>query len=202
MSKQHKYTEEQIEFIKGYAYGHTREDIRVHFNEKFRTSLTYGQIANVMKRFKITNGIDSKFKKGMTPHNKGKKMTKEMYDKLRPTMFQKGHNFNARPVGSERIDVDGYIRVKVAQPNKWVLKHVSVWESYKGEVPKGKLVIFLDGNMRNFDINNLALISKAENLYLNTRKLRFDDRELTATAVNVAKINSKIIEFNRNRKEK
>lgn len=197
--KQHKYTEEQIDFIKGYAFGHTREDIRVHFNERFGTKLTYTQIASVMKRFGISNGIDSKFKKGQAPHNKGKKMSKEMYEKLRPTMFQKGCCHNARPVGTERVDRDGYVRIKVAQPNKWELKHVVVWESYYGKVPEGHIVTFLDGNNNNFDIENLALISKAENLQLNVRKLRFNDSELTKSAINVVKIDSKIRELSKKR---
>lgn len=188
--KHHKYTEEQIDFIKGYAFGHTREDIRVHFNERFGTKLTYTQIASVMKRFGISTGIDSKFKKGQAPHNKGKKMSKEMYEKLRPTMFQKGCCHNARPVGTERVDRDGYVRIKVAQPNKWELKHVVVWESYYGKVPEGHLIIFLDGDKHNFDIDNLQIITLAENLFLNKKRMRFNDKELTSAAVNVAKVTS------------
>lgn len=197
--KQHKYTEEQIDFIREYAFGHTREDIRVHFNEKFNTELTYIQIASIMKRHKISNGIDSKFKKGQIPHNKGKKLSKEHYEKLKPTMFQKGCKHHARPVGSERIDKDGYIRVKTAQPSTWELKSVVVWESYYGKVPEGHIVTFLDGNNNNFDIENLALISKAENLQLNVRKLRFNDSKLTKSAINVVKIDSKIRELSKKR---
>jgi hypothetical protein len=143
-----------------------------------------------MKRFGINNGIDSKFKKGQAPHNKGKKMSKEMYEKLRPTMFQKGCCHNARPVGTERVDRDGYVRIKVAQPNKWELKHVVVWESYYGKVPEGHLVIFLDGDKHNFDIDNLQIITLAENLFLNKKRMRFNDKELTSAAVNVAKVTS------------
>ena len=128
----------------------------------------------------------------MTPHNKGKKMPPEVYEKIKPTLFKKGHNMNARPVGSERIDIDGYTEIKIAMPNKWRLKHVEVWESYYGKVPENHCVIFLDGDKRNFDINNLALITRAENLFLNSSKLRFDNKELTEVAVNVAKLNSKV----------
>ena len=192
--KQHKFTDAEIEFIRDYAHGHIREDIRQAFNEKFNTELTYTQIANVMKRNNITNGIDSKFKKGQVPHNKGKKMSLEVYEKVKGTLFKKGHDMNARPVGSERIDKDGYTMLKVGYPNKWRLKHIVIWESFYGKVPDNHVVIFLDGDIRNFDIDNLALITRAENLYLNRKKLRFDDKELTESAVNIAKLNSKIYE--------
>ena len=44
-------------------------------------------------------------------------------------MFAKGNvPPNHRPVGSERISKDGYIEVKVAEPNKWRLKQRVVYE--------------------------------------------------------------------------
>lgn len=192
MGKIHRFTDEEIAFIRSIAMGRYREDIRQAFNEKFNTNLTYCQIANVMKRNDITNGIDSKFKKGQMPHNKGKKMSPEVYEKIKPTLFKKGHNINTRPVGTERIDKDGYVVVKIEQPNKWRLKQLVIWEKHHGAIPKNHVVIFLDGNNRNFDINNLALITRAESMYLNRHKLRFNDRELTESAVNIAKLNSKI----------
>ena len=194
MAKQHKFTDAEIKFIREYAYGHTRENIRQAFNEKFNTELTYTQIANVMKRNNITNGIDSKFKKGQVPHNKGKKISPEVYEKIKGNLFKKGHDMNARPVGSERIDRDGYTMIKVAYPNKWRLKHLVIWESFYGKVPDNHVVIFLDGDIRNFDIDNLKLITRGENLFLNRKKLRFNDRGLSESAVNIAKLNSKMYE--------
>ena len=121
-------------------------------------------------------------------------MPPEVYEKVKPTLFKKGHTTNSRPVGSERIDKDGYIQVKVGLPDKWKLKHIHVWETHNGKLPKNHCVIFLDGNIRNYDIDNLTIISRAENLYLNNNKLRFNDKELTQSAVNIAKLNSKIRE--------
>lgn len=193
-TKWHKYTSEEIEFLRAYAPGHYRQDIADKFNERFNTNLSIGQIASTLKRYSINSGIDGKFKKGRTPHNKGKKMPPETLEKIKPTLFKKGHNINTRPVGSERIDKDGYIVLKVGYPNKWRLKHLAIWESYNGPVPKNHVVIFLDGNIRNFDINNLALLSRSENLFLNKNNLRINDKELTKTAVNIAKLNSKILE--------
>src|SRR5688572_9070081 len=63
---------------------------------------------------------DSRFKKGSTPRNKGKKMSKELYQKCSGTMFKKGRaSLNKRPLGSIRLSKDGYLEIKTQEPNKW-----------------------------------------------------------------------------------
>ena len=194
MGKNHRYSDEEIDFVRNYAFGHSRQDITDRFNEHFNLDLSVGQITSTLKRYGINTGLTGTFQKGMTPHNKGKKMSAEVYKKLRHTMFKKGNNINCRPVGSERITKDGYIEIKIANPNKWQSKHITIWESHNGKVPKNHCVIFLDGDKRNLDIDNLALISREENLFLNKNKLRFDDKEITQSAINLAKLNIKILE--------
>lgn len=56
----------------------------------------------------------------------------------------------------------GYIRIKVGQPNEWMFKQHYVWWQNTGHKPEPKkeMVIFLDGNNRNFDFNNLFLLSR------------------------------------------
>lgn len=199
MRKLHKYSAEEIEYIKlQAAQGYSYEEIKNAFNKHFNTSLNYNQIKTTMNRYSIRNNVDAKFKKGMTSYNKGKKMSLETYEKLKHNMFKKGQKpSNTKPVGSERIAKYGYIEVKVAEPDKWKTKHVAIYEAHYGEVPKSHIVIFLDGNIRNFDIDNLALISRAENLYLNSNNMRFDNKDLTQAAVNVAKLNSKVKEIDK-----
>ena len=80
-------------------------------------------------------------------------------------MFKKGHRpHNHRAVGSERINVDGYIEVKVAEPNRWRVKHRIVWESVHGEIPRGFNVQFKNHNPLDCRIENLYLISKADQM--------------------------------------
>ena len=67
-----------------------------------------------------------------------------------------------KPIGSERIDPKGFVVIKVANPNKWKRKNIYMWEKYHGEVPKGYLVGFKDGNNLNCDIDNLELITVSE----------------------------------------
>lgn len=105
----------------------------------------------------------SQFKKGSTPANKGKKMRPEVYEKCARTMFRKGHApVNHRTVGSERVNVEGYVEVKVAEPNKWRLKHRVVWEAAYGEIPGGYNIQFRNGNRQDLRLENLYMISRAE----------------------------------------
>ena len=114
---------------------------------------------------KSPSSIASRFPKGHTPVNKGKRVSPETYAKCQPTMFKKGQTpVNHRDVGSERVNVDGYIEIKVAEPNRWRLKHRVMWEQVNGTIPRGYNVQFKNHNPLDCRIENLYLISKAEQM--------------------------------------
>lgn len=113
------------------------------------------------------------YREGQEPVNKGKKMTEWMskagIKASAKTRFKKGNTpNNYRPVGSERIAKDGYIEIKVADPNKWEMKHRSVYKQHYGPIPRGKLVKFKDGNRLNIVPENLYLSDRKENMQANT----------------------------------
>ncbi len=113
------------------------------------------------------------YKKGNAPMNKGLKITEymspEAIEKHKKTRFKKGNlSHNYRPVGSQRIDKDGYIEVKIKDPNVWELKHRYIWSKHNGKIPKSYKVRFIDGDRGNFNINNLEIISEAELMNENT----------------------------------
>lgn len=111
------------------------------------------------------NAVASRFKKGSVPPNKGKKMSPEVYEKVKHTMFRKGHMpINHKPVGSERINVDGYVEVKMAEPSKWRLKHRVIWEDANGKIPPGYNIQFKNGNTQDVRLDNLYIISRAEQM--------------------------------------
>lgn len=51
------------------------------------------------------------------------------------------------------------------------------------------MVVFLDGNTRNCELTNLALVSKEENVIMNVKKLRSQNAQATKVAITVAKLN-------------
>lgn len=162
------YTIAEREFLKSYIPGHFSYEIQNAFEEKFGRCLTYAQIKNFKGNNKIWSGVNTTFKKKHIPANKGKKMSAGQYAKCKGTMFKRGHRpQNYRPVGSERINVDGYIEIKVKDPGTWKLKHRVIWEQYNGKIPKGMIVIFKDNNPLNCTVDNLLSISKDENLKMN-----------------------------------
>lgn len=111
------------------------------------------------------NSMRTRFKKGHVPANKGKSMPEEVYEKCSGTMFRKGQvPHNHKEVGSERVNIYGYIEVKVAEPNRWKLKHRIVWERTNGEIPKGYNVQFRNRDKLDCRIENLYLISRADQM--------------------------------------
>ena len=126
------------------------------------------------------------FKKGHIPWNKGV----TGYMGANRTSFKKGHTPACfRELYSERTSVDGIVEIKVER-NKWISKHRYVWEQHHNrKVPKGKVVIFLDGNKTNFEIDNLKLISRGALLILN-RKYRhiLKDKELMRSCVDLSEL--------------
>lgn len=57
-----------------------------------------------------------------------------------------------------------------------------------GNIPTGYKVIFADKNTRNFEPDNLILVSDAEALIMNTKKLIYEDATLTKSGALIAKI--------------
>lgn len=184
-------TEEQAEFIKRNVKGIGNVELTNLFNEKFGTNVLESQIRAFKARNKLRSGLDGRFQKGHTPVNKGKKGI--CAKGCKATQFKKGHKpINYKPVGSERVNIDGYIEVKVADPNKWQLKHRVVWEKHNGKIPEGYVVIFLDNNKSNLDINNLLMISRKQLVFLNKNGLIKENSDLTKTGVLIADLLIKI----------
>ena len=120
----------------------------------------------------IEPSVANQFKPGHTPHNKGKQISAEIYEKVAPTMFKKGNKpHNTKPNGTINIRADTqgrlyqYIKIK---DSHWELLQRYVWTQAHGEIPAGSVVIFLDGNYLNCELNNLQVISRRENMARNT----------------------------------
>ena len=186
------FTKEQHDFIVKHVKGRGNQELADLINEKFGLSITRRQIATYKKNRGLSSGLDGRFEKGHKPWNKG---LKGLSLGGQETWFKKGNKpLNYRPVGSERINVDGYTEIKVADPNKWRLKHNVIWEKEHGPIPKGHAIIFADGNRQNFDLDNLLLVSRRQLAILNKRGLIKDNADLTKVGVKIAELQLKISE--------
>ena len=82
-----RYTAEEKAFLRSFIPGHFSHEIQRTFEEKFGRSITCSQIKNFKGNNKVRSGMDTRFKKGTVPPNKGKKMSAEQYAKSSSTMF-------------------------------------------------------------------------------------------------------------------
>jgi hypothetical protein len=83
------------------------------------------------------------------------------------------------------------MRIKIAEPNKWQMLHVYIYEHKHGKIPKGYCVIFKDKNTLNTRLDNLMLVSRDELVRLN-QKYAHIDKSLKETAIQVIKLSKEI----------
>lgn len=81
------YTDEIKEFIVNNQFGISRQELTLLINSRFHTDYTAEQIKSYCSRNKLKNGISGYFVKGQPSYNKGVPIKKEMYEKLKGTMF-------------------------------------------------------------------------------------------------------------------
>lgn len=103
------------------------------------------------------------------------------------------------PLGSEKIK-NGYIFVKTGQPQQWVEKQRYIYELAYGKIPKDCKIMFLDDDITNFSLDNLVLVKNSEALFVNKNQYSNHGREIKETAINIAKLNTKIKEVGQKNK--
>ena len=166
----HKWTEEEKKYLGEIAPGRHRKEITDLMNEKFEYKFRTQQIVGAIKRYGYDTGFNGRFQKGHEPWNKKK-------------------------VGDETVDIYGYTKVKVGEPNVWEFKQRIMYEKYHNiKLTQDDVVIFADQNKLNFEKDNLILVSKKQLLEMNRNKLIFQDKELTKTGANIAELMMKINE--------
>ena len=186
----HIWSDEEKQYLAEITPGRGYKEIQSMMSCKFGFDYTHHQIKGAITRNKLNTGRTGRFEKGHATWNKG---TKGL-TKANVTSFKKGQkSHNYKPVGSERITKDGYCEIKVSDTGRrWKSKHLVVYEKHHGKVPRGSVVIFLDGDKRNFDIDNLHLVTRNQLAMLNKNSLIQKDAELTKTAINVVDLMKKI----------
>lgn len=188
-----RWDAEKDAFLRGFIPGHTEDEIREAFADRFGITLTESQIGNSKTRLGVKSGTKGgQFRKGQTPPNKGKTwdeigLSEEARARSLATCFKKGnmpHTAEGKPIGYERVSRDGYVEVKIAERpshqacnDNFRMKHHIVYEQHHGEIPEGCNVVFADHDRRNFDPDNLVAIPRGIWSIINNYTMGYWDRE-------------------------
>lgn len=179
-----------------------------------RDDVTPGKLHSLRKRYGWKTGRTGHFVKGQAPANKGKVCPPGKggrHPNAQRTQFRKGQlPHNTKYLGHERINVDGYVEISVAETNphtgferRYVHKHVYLWEAANGPVPEGYCLKALDGDRTNTDPSNWEAVPRGVLPRLNggraTRIMAYDSApdELKPTLLALAKVEHKASQLQR-----
>ena len=168
------YADTQTDIIAGMMHERSR-----HFVHSVAASLGIRKSAEFLRQEGIRKAAhlstlagNGRFRNGIVPWNKGQKF--DAGGRSVDTRFKRGNKPpNYSVIGAERVSKEGYLQRKVTStgytPRDWVPVHHVVWmEAGLGKIPPGHVLVFRDGNKRNFALDNLELITKTENMRRNS----------------------------------
>ena len=119
----------------------------------------------------LLSGETTRFHPGQKPWNRGIRF--DVGGRSSETRFKPGHKtHNWRPIGYERMTLDGHLERKVTDTGvkriDYRLVHHLVWRAAGREIPPGHVLTFRDGNKRNFSLDNLELLSQRDLMLRNS----------------------------------
>jgi hypothetical protein len=175
-------------------------EITERLNAHFGWNATCYMVANACQRHGIPAGNSGRYSQANRPWNKGRKGYQPGGASV-ATRFRRGNRPHTEvPVGSYKQDDEGYWYLKVSddQPatfsrRNWRAVHRLTWEGVHGSIPRGHVVVLLDGDPDNcLDPSNCACISRSVLIRLNA--MGWDalcpDREARRAVVALASVHA------------
>jgi hypothetical protein len=147
-------------------------------SEAFKASEASGR----MLKGGVHRGEATRFKPGQISHNAGIRSPGYAPGRMAESQFKKGQrSSNWLPVGSTRINADGYLDVKVTDsgypPRDWKGVHRLVWQEANGPIPRGHVVVFRKGRATTdpaaITVDALELLTRIELMKRNSYHNRY-----------------------------
>ena len=189
-SAHHKLTEEQESYLRDHALNESRAQLTEGFNATFGTSYAKTTVTSWCNKRGLHNGNDGRFKDGHRSWQTGlqgeeyrKHYTDESWEKsksgliLAEQKYQEGDLIirHGLPVfykgGAAGVKIDD--RIEYAS--------TVVWEREHGKLPDDMKLIHLDGDVMNYNLDNLRAIPKSWLSDLRYTGGLTDDRSLNET---------------------
>lgn len=197
----HKWTDAERARLAEIAPGRSHDEIRDIMTGEFGDHFGGKRITAALKRYGIRTGLTGRFEKGNAGGFRDDEHRRRFLEAGRATRFKAGeiHGYAAmrkQPVGSERVDRDGYVWVKVADGiqekanSNFRPKHVVEYERAHGAVPEGCNVVFADHDKRNFDPSNLVAVPRRLWSIMARKHLEYWDADSLRTCMNIARLES------------
>lgn len=157
---EHKYTAEQDAFLRDNSNKMSRKELTNQFNARFNSNVKEQTIEQRCFQKGWQAKTDGKFKIGDVPWCKTKGGRSEYIKTLaggNSASFKKGNvPHNVIDIGT--VKMWGH-ELKIKTDNGWQNRLRYIWEQTYGSIPKGYVVISVDGDKNTNDVDKLRLIS-------------------------------------------
>lgn len=158
-----KYTEEMVEFVRKHSSEVHRNELAIMFNSQFDMNLTAENIRWICRQ----NNIQGKpnFVKGVCPHKNIK--------------YKIGDEFFV--AGEWRVLTSTEPKLDILHRSEY--KKRVIWEAEYGKIPENSCFIYLDGDKRNCELDNLACVPMLWMRILNQNGWLTGNKEVTLAAL-------------------
>lgn len=165
------------------AISQKAQALKLHKDPEFKKQMLQESIKRLQD-----SGKANRFKKGNRPWNDG--LAGKGIFKPNVGSFKKGNMpHTTRPVGSQRLDKEGYI-IEKQEDGRWIRLQVKEWEKHYGKIPPKHYLRLKVKDKTCTDINQMFVVSFKENIELNS--INRYPSELRKIIITLAKFKKKI----------
>lgn len=161
--EQRVWSDEYDEWLKMNIDSHSRKGLTDAFNKCFGTHMSEDSI-----KVRCNKILGLRFSDN-----------KERLSKL--------HSDGHAPIGNVIVTKQGYCLIK-GEDRKYHPAGKYLYEQANGKIPKGAQIVFLDGDRTNLSLDNIYCVSGKVERELNKKRWRFNDPEMTLTAIKVCEL--------------